>query len=321
MSEPAQGGHENEDKKKRVTRRMTAAAATDSTDPTATEEDRPDGCPCGEERPEGEGMIECTKCHGWWHVDCVNLSGLDDAAVLQLTSWHCPMCYQSPFTPLHLIKTALGANPNATTGEPLDNNELRQIIKSEIEAVKTEILDKQKTYADSLRSGLQKTTETLKETTDKKSSAALVQKVVTQMDADEIQRKKREANIIVKEIPEIADITDQEKVEEHAKYVLVEKCKIKEEDIVKCFRAGKLPEDNDNKPRPIVAKLRSREKAMSYCKDGRGARVEDKDDIDEDGNMAVYWINTDLCRADQEAQFFVRKERERRKAARLSANQ
>ena len=54
---------------------------------------------------------------------------------------------------------------------------------------------------------------------------------------------------------------------------------------------------------------------MEYCNNGRGKRIPTKyeDDVDKNGDPMVYWINQDLCWADQEAQFFVRKRLEERR--------
>ena len=50
-----------------------------------------------------------------------------------------------------------------------------------------------KTYADKLKGDI-------KEATDKKASNQLAKNVVVQMDADNIERKKRECNVVIKNV-------------------------------------------------------------------------------------------------------------------------
>ena len=53
-------------------------------------------------------------------------------------------------------------------------------------------------------------------------------------------------------------------------------------------------------------------KKGEYSKDGKGALVECLEEVDEEGKAKRYWINLDLCKADREAQFFVREEMRKR---------
>ena len=71
------------------------------------------------------------------------------------------------------------------------------------------------------------------------------------------------------------------------------------------FRSGprKSAEEVKLKPRPLIIRFKTSEKADYWCNNGRGYQTESK-----------HWINADLCRADREAGFQARQERNRRKA-------
>ena len=72
--------------------------------------------------------------------------------------------------------------------------------------------------------------------------------------------------------------------------------------------------DKNGKPvhRPLVAKLKTKVAAYEHSNDGKGALVECLEEVDEEGKAKRYWINLDLCKADREAQFFVREEMRKR---------
>ena len=99
---------------------------------------------------------------------------------------------------------------------------------------------------------------------------------------------------------------------------------------MKCFRVGKK-EDKDGNPkiRPLVVNMRTKEKAMSYCNGDKGRRVEvgrreydiSDEDADEQQPSECYWINRDLCRADQEQNFLARVARKSRMSQRSMDHQ
>lgn len=47
-------------------------------------------CLCG--KSENSAMVECTKCHGWFHLACVNLS---EKEAKRAGQWSCPACVAS----------------------------------------------------------------------------------------------------------------------------------------------------------------------------------------------------------------------------------
>ena len=53
-------------------------------------------CPCGGSTLAGTWMIDCSKCHQFWHVDCLSLSGLGKNSINKLVDYLCPFCYIPP---------------------------------------------------------------------------------------------------------------------------------------------------------------------------------------------------------------------------------
>ncbi|KAL5253024.1 hypothetical protein ACHWQZ_G015698 [Mnemiopsis leidyi] len=51
-------------------------------------------CPCNQSL--GSWKIDCSKCHQFWHVDCVGLKGINDTTINSLTEYLCPFCFVSP---------------------------------------------------------------------------------------------------------------------------------------------------------------------------------------------------------------------------------
>ena len=133
------------------------------------------------------------------------------------------MCYFSPFTPAHRIKDALGIAQVFVDGAEgnLASQTIRDIVHEEVQAVTKEMAQQQKSYADSLKTGL-------KEATESKTTTAVAKKVVVQLDADNIQRKKRETNIVIKDVPE-SECKDSEEAE--TLDFLTEVCEIAADDI------------------------------------------------------------------------------------------
>ena len=71
------------------------------------------------------------------------------------------------------------------------------------------------------------------------------------------------------------------------------------EEIVTCFRTGKIQMESDGslKPRPVVVVFKKEETATLWHNDKKGTKT------------GSCWINADLCRADRKAQFFAKDER------------
>ena len=51
-------------------------------------------CPCNQSKTTWK--IDCSKCHQFWHVDCLGLQGLTDKGYNKLTNFLCPFCFVAP---------------------------------------------------------------------------------------------------------------------------------------------------------------------------------------------------------------------------------
>ena len=150
---------------------------------------------------------------------------------------------------------------------------------------------------------------------EQKPSAQLVKDTVRQIDADAIERVKRECNVIINHVPE--NPTNGHNSRMSDMNFLKSVCGMREDEIITCFRAGKIKSDEaPAAPRPLVVKLETKESAMYWCDNGKGYRIPDDSDAEK---KKFFWINQDLCRADREAQFFLRQERRRRVAEKVKA--
>ena len=51
-------------------------------------------CPCN--KSVASWKIDCSKCHQYWHIDCLSMKGLNEAAINSMSSFLCPFCFVSP---------------------------------------------------------------------------------------------------------------------------------------------------------------------------------------------------------------------------------
>ena len=176
-------------------------------------------------------------------------------------------------------------------------NAVRKLL-SESVCSKDDIEGVVKSYADVAQKNQK---EAIKEVALAQSSKTVVESVVRKMDADNVEREKRKANVVVLTAPEPNKNSSEEKKAEDRKF-----CSnvlgIPASDIEGCWRAGKLDESKPSEfCRPLVIKLKSELLVKEWTKDGRGHKT-----------GTGYWINRDLCAADRKANFLAREERRKR---------
>ncbi len=297
------------------------ARAKKGTKPKVNGGDPKSSCPCSNE-PNDTVYIQCDSCDQWWHCCCVSLGGLLDHMVEVIENWECPRCFKSPY---------VGMDTDASVDiVSAENSSVRDIVKTEIKSVigelknivettteaaleniKKDIIEqsakKVKSYVEVVKTDLQ-------EVVREKPSTQIVKQVVTQIDADNLQRVKRECNVIISNVPEVKG-EDGKYSSKADKDFLYDVCEFEEDDVTSFFRAGKPVTDGGSSKtvhRPLIVKLCSREAAMHYCNNGKGWMVEDEHTKDKNGKAVRYWINQDLSRADREANFLVREERRKR---------
>jgi len=51
-------------------------------------------CPCG--NSSDSWKIDCSKCHQFWHVNCLSMKGMGQSQINKLVEYLCPFCYVAP---------------------------------------------------------------------------------------------------------------------------------------------------------------------------------------------------------------------------------
>ena len=276
--------------------------------------DTNDDCPCKQYIANAQ-IICCENCEVWYHIECVKLGGLSEGEIKAIKNYECPFCIVSAgvlLPPVHHeinnqeyqhLKQAVTSTIKETI-----KNELSCIMeKTKVDFV-TESSKAVRTYVDVVKTEV-------KTAIEQKPSTQLVKDTVRQIDADAMERVKRECNVIINHVPENPTNGHNSRVSDMN--FLTSVCGMRRDEIISCFRAGKIKSDEaPTAPRPLVVKLETKESAMYWCDNGRGYRVTDESDEEK---KKYFWINQDLCRADREAQFFLREERRRRVAEKAEA--
>ena len=310
-----------------VSKRRRSKKASTGLSPSAKKALMEKVCPCEQHLGSDEVWVRCNNCKVHFHVSCVGLSGLSARAVKSLVSWSCINCFVPRF-----FKNVDGANADESSKGGASCNTIRLIVKEELNLVcnvmrasvkdatesafqkkSKELVDTcqttLKSYADVTKSAQESVIEKV---TSVENSKKLVTSVVSKIDNDNMERAKRECNVVINNVPESRATDGRTRKSEDMDF-LIQRCEFAVADIVSCFRAGKpgqKDQDGNVRVRPLVVRLVSRQRAQSYCNDGKGYSVEV---VDEDtGVKHVYWINADLCQADREARFLARQERRRR---------
>ena len=113
---------------------------------------------------------------------------------------------------------------------------------------------------------------------------------------EEMEIKKRKRNIVIGSIPEAhSDIATAERID-HDRSFVKKICKIDDEQLLKCFRAGKRNEDGT--PRLVIATVISPDLANQLHRFGNGQKV-----VLE---RKLWWVNPDLTQYERHANFRAR---------------
>ena len=307
-----------------------SSADNDNTDDSSDEK-----CICGKWIKDAV-WIGCDGCQQWYHVKCVKLSGLTSGMVDKIDEYICPCCFTFPedVVAINMAKTQLQQKDQSPEKDTC--NTIRIMVQQELhkitDMVKTDIKDAVekamkadavvKTYAsvtaESERKILQQVSElkpyqTMMET--------VMDESIRKLDSDHVQRARRVTNVVVKMVPESTKTTPTDRQQDDLNFA-VDDLKIPESDIVATYRGGvqKNVGDKDSmgnvikkvRPRPLIIKLKSKDKADYWHEHGRGLKT-DAEYFDEDkGENCKYYINQDLCLTDRKAFFMARQERKRR---------
>ena len=93
--------HPSEQKKKKVVKQPAGEENSEIIDVVAMDHSSIShrnlkDCPCGQSTEAGVWLIDCSRCHQYWHLDCVSLNGLGKGNINKLVDYLCPLCYVPP---------------------------------------------------------------------------------------------------------------------------------------------------------------------------------------------------------------------------------
>ena len=262
--------------------------------------------------------ICCDHCDQWWHCGCVTLKGLTEQMIVAIESWTCPRCFTSPYVKNNgqSKPSAEVSNASCTTIRLILKEELitmSTVLQGVVNKAKKEIMEQSEKSAVSYASAVKNCIkEDIKEATSEQATSQIAKSVVSKIDADNYERVKRESRVVINGIDERYDLNNKDSNTADKKY-LIDVLGFDRNDIVSLHRAGAKNEEND-RPRPLIIEMFSKEHAMNYCDNGKGLMVDDPNQL-IDGKVRRYWINPDLCYADRQARYFARQERKRRIAS------
>ena len=313
---------DDEPGKKRTGRQNKSPPKTSPTKRAEGSESPDDNCVCGKYIP-AEVSIGCEACEVYWHLSCVGLKGLTVEMVKVLEHWECPKCFVcSLVEPEKVADTAENRTLQLLIKEELHlinpvicttiKNELQKCLPSEIYSKKDikELLEESnckavKSYADITATSQKKVIDELSAV---QTTKEVVKEVTSQLGVESIEREKRRLNLCVMKAPESTKNGAKDRQDDDTTFC-VTTLGIPKEDIESCHRAGKKKDDDSTFNRPLIIKMKNQKAHTTWSDNGRGYLV----------TGTKYYINPDLCKADRDANFRVRKERQRRRDAWVAA--
>ena len=269
-------------------------------------------CPCSDYM-EGELSVECESCKKYWHLCCVGLRGLSEDMVSSLEGWNCPDCYRCPHSYKEIeISHSASSQSDCGTIKVMLKDELHAIqpvIRVTVEnavrkllpislCTKEDVQSAVKSYADVTKESQKKIIE---EASLSQSSKNVVESVVRKLDADKIEREKRQLNVVVLNVPERPKESSSEQKKKEDSDFCKNELGMESSDFESCWRAGKIDESKPDYCRPLVIQMIDAETVTEWTRDGKGLQTD-----------SGHWINKDLCSADRRANFLARQERRKR---------
>ena len=209
-------------------------------------------CYCSNVVGGAEGIC-CRKCFEWYHLDCVNLTGLTVEHVKLMTSWLCFRC----FNPEYICEIEI---PTREAVRKIVREELDGVSQVVEDAVKKalpkasvdactveEVTSVVASYAEATQHNQKKAIEEVTVTQKKaieeisvtQTAQTVAEKVARKIDADNVERDKRRFNVVIMNVPERkGENATQKRI--HDLQFCREKLGMKDEDYETCWRAGKL---------------------------------------------------------------------------------
>ena len=188
---------------------------------------------------------------------------------------------------------------------------LYALFKKEMDSNKAELV------AAVEKAPTEKASPTLVASVVQQTAQATIDQTMKKVDSDNLERLKRSRNVVIQKVKECLS-EDTKFCNQHDTNFVINECGIEEQDIVEVFRVGsKTPSSEDAqgsepKPRLLVVKIKTRERAEYYHNYGKGYAVDKARDI---------WVNEDLIKADRKAAFFARQERKNRRNGETAAQE
>ena len=273
----------------------------------------------------GEVSLACDKCSVYWHISCVGLRGLTKETVESLEYWECPRCFVCPL----IERTPIASTSENRTLQLLIKEELNLInpvIRSTIsdtikECMPSDVFSKGdikvmleegtskavKSYADITATSQKKVIDELSAA---QSTKEIVQQIHREFGVEKIEREKRKFNLCVMKAPESKKTVPKERQEDDMKFCH-ETLGIPKDVIDTCFRAGKKSDGIEKNEfcRPLIIKMKKQEDQAFWSNNlVEGIHLSNN-----------FYINPDLCKADRDALFLVRREAKRRREAAAGA--
>ena len=244
--------------------------------------------------------ISCSACNEWWHVKCAGMAELTTAMAKSLKSWNCHFCFVLP----DRLKAAKLANEVSLELKTVIQDAIKVSVEDSVQNVIINNVVEEanqkiaKSWAQ-IASGEQ--TKLIAEVVEVTCAPAL-SKSIQLIEANLNERRNRARNIVVSNLPDSEEETEEELKELICTTLRKE---IAPADITSAKRIGTFGKPNERakkkyRGRLVIATLKREDDASYLHKNGRGYAVWGKT---EDENV---WVNADLPKADRDAKLLKR---------------
>ena len=242
--------------------------------------------------------LGCSTCESWWHSSCAGLDGLTVADVKKLKVWNCYFCFNLPeslkFAKLtDDVAKELKSVIQTAVSTSVEQSIQKVLVKDVVAEANKKI---HKSWAE-IASGQQK--KLIAEVCQHAAGPAITT-ISQQIDANMQERKKRENNIVLSNLP---DEENENESEEQLKAIISRHATdLNQSDILSAKRIGVFGNVNRTKyrGRMVIAKLKSEELATYMHNHGRGFAYHGKNKSND------VWINPDLIKADRDIRWNTR---------------
>ena len=234
-------------------------------------------CPCGiyDKADDKSREIHCPECNTWWHIACSGWSNLSlTPTKVKALKWKCPVCV------VHALQLHKAPAP-AILSEVVIQKELKKNMPAIMKAAAQEALKEKhytKSVADATKASQKEfsvlASKTILSSMDealKNNQQQMIQSSTQRQDADNLERQKRQRNVLVSGLPESTSKNTQQRYKDdlHA----VEDLYLGPTNmpsLVSCFRVGSK---KVGRPRSLIVTMKTPEMAQTMHNYGRGVNV------------------------------------------------